>query len=173
LRDAPSKVPFAPHAPQTILVATRSRASRDPGQLHLDLLAAAGGGDRLLAVSRTSIFMGRLNRGLGATLLGDHVALEKRMLRRLRCEAGVQTQLIVTRMREWRTFVWAAGCDVFTAPSAVLPDFLTQSEIPPEMASGLAWSPARPGQRPVRSVSFPTGRARTTKSSSTTVRGGS
>src|SRR6266508_1379189 len=65
--------------------------------------------------------MGRLNQGLHADLLGEHVVLEaQRAIERLRRSAGVATRLIVASMREWQTFVRVAECDACTAPAAVL-----------------------------------------------------
>jgi hypothetical protein len=82
-------------------------------------------GAALANVARTNIFMGRLNRGLHADLLGEHVVLEaQRAIERLRRSAGVATRLIVASMREWQTFVRVAGCDAFTAPAAVLRELL-------------------------------------------------
>ncbi len=84
----------------------------------------------LADVTVTNIFMGRLNQGLKADLLGEHVDLEAaRALQGLRRERGIKTQLIVASVREWRTFVRVAGCDIFTAPCAALRDFLAQTEV--------------------------------------------
>jgi hypothetical protein len=81
-------------------------------------------------VTRTNIFLGRIDQGLAAERLGDHVALEtQRALRRLRREDFVQTELIVASVREWNTLIHLAGCDVFTAPCAVLRALLEQREV--------------------------------------------
>lgn len=67
-------------------------------------------------VTRTNIFMGRLNSGLRAGLLGEQVALEaQRALLRLRREAGVKTLL---GDRLYRRFDTAGFADLFHAPSA-------------------------------------------------------
>jgi hypothetical protein len=59
----------------------------------------------LVKVMRTNIFMGRLNQGLKADLLGAHVSLEaQRILLRLRQDPGIYTQLIVASLRDWRSF---------------------------------------------------------------------
>jgi transaldolase len=80
--------------------------------------------------TRTNVFMGRLNQGLGSELLGEHVTLEaQRALRDLRREAGAKTRLIVASMRRWESFGRLAGCDVFTAPCAVLREFLDHAEL--------------------------------------------
>lgn len=138
LRDIVSsafvKVPFAPHAPETFLVARDLEADGVPVNFTSTFSARQAVAAALLAdVARTNVFMGRLNQGLGAELLGEHVCLEaQRGIRRAREEQGAKTQLIVASMREWRSFVETAGCDTYTAPCAAIRDFLTQDEVPPE-----------------------------------------
>jgi transaldolase len=128
------KVPFRPHEPGSFLIARDLEAESIPVNVTStfsarQVVAAALLGD----VTRSNIFMGRLNQGFHAALLGEHVDLEtQRALRHLRREAGVKTQLIIASMREWQTFVRVAGCDVFTAPPRVLAEFLAQSELPPD-----------------------------------------
>jgi transaldolase len=128
------KVPFRPHEPGSLLIARDLEAESIPVNVTStfsarQVVAAALLGD----VTRSNVFMGRLNQGFHAALLGEHVDLEtQRALRRLRREAGVKTQLIVASMREWQTFVQVAGCDVFTAPPRVLAEFLGQSEVSPD-----------------------------------------
>lgn len=91
----------------------------------------------LADVARTNIFMGRLNDGLKAARLGEHVDLEaQRALCRLRETAGVKTELIVASLRDWHTLDAVAGCDVFTVPCDVLSAFLGQTEVPPERVIG-------------------------------------
>lgn len=126
------KVPFTPHAPHCFLVARDLEREGIPVNFTSTFSARQAVVAALLAdVTRTNIFMGRLNQGLEAKLLGEQVDLEaQRALRRLRGEAGIKTQLIVASMREWQTFVRVAGCDVFTAPCAVIRDFLRQTEVP-------------------------------------------
>lgn len=126
------KVPFTPHAPHCFLVARDLEREGIPVNFTSTFSARQAVAAGLLAdVARTNIFMGRLNQGLEAELLGEHVDLEaQRALRRLRREAGIKTQLIVASMREWQTFVRVAGCDVFTAPCGVIRDFLEQTEVP-------------------------------------------
>jgi transaldolase len=86
----------------------------------------------LADVARANVFMGRLNQGLHAELLGEHVVLEaQRALERLRRARGLGTRLIVASMRDWQTFVRVAGCDAFTAPPEVLREFLGQAEVTP------------------------------------------
>ncbi len=128
------KVPFRPHEPQSLLIARDLEAKGIPVNFTSTFSARQVVAAALLAnVTRTNIFMGRLNQGLHAALLGEHVALEaQRALRRLRREVGAKTQLIVASMREWHTFVRLAGCDAFTAPCEVLGEFLGQSGVPPE-----------------------------------------
>jgi transaldolase len=128
------KVPFRPDEPQSLLIARDLEAEGIPVNLTSTFSARQVVAAALLAdVTRTNIFMGRLNQGFHAALLGEHVDLEaQRALRRLRREAGVKTQLIVASIREWQTLVRVAGCDVFTAPCGVLDKFLSQMDVAPE-----------------------------------------
>ncbi|HEV8675707.1 MAG TPA: transaldolase family protein [Methylomirabilota bacterium] len=127
------KVPFRPQEPHALLVARDLEDEGIPVNFTSTFSARQGVAAALLAdVTRTNIFMGRLNQGLRAAVLGEHVVLEtQRALRRLRRDAGVKTHLIVASMREWQTFPRVAGSDVFTAPCSVLRDFLAQTEVPP------------------------------------------
>jgi transaldolase len=128
------KVPFRPHEPQSLLIARDLEAERIPVNFTSTFSARQVVVAALLAnVTRTNIFMGRLNQGFHAALLGEHVDLEaQRALRRLRREAGAKTQLIVASVREWQTLVRVAGCDVFTAPCSVLGEFISQTDVPLE-----------------------------------------
>lgn len=128
------KVPFRPHEPQSLLIARDLEAEGIPVNFTSTFSARQVVAAALLAnVTRTNIFMGRLNQGFHAALLGEHVDLEaQRALRRLRREAGVRTQLIIASVREWQTFFRVAGCDVFTAPCDVLATFLSQTDMPVE-----------------------------------------
>jgi transaldolase len=131
--DAIVKVPFTPDAPHCFLVARDLEQAGVPVNFTSTFSARQAVAAALLAdVARTNVFMGRLNQGLEAERLGEHVDLEaQRALRRLRREDGVRTRLIVASIREWQTFVRVAGCDVFTAPCEAIRDFLEQEEIEP------------------------------------------
>lgn len=137
------KVPFRPQVPHTLLIARDLQRAGIPVNFTSTFStrqAVAGG---LLAnVARTNIFMGRLNQGLQADLLGEHVVLEaQRAIQRLRRSGRLATQLIVASMRDWQTFVRVAGCDAFTAPANVLREFLRQPDVTPDaLASRLATS---------------------------------
>lgn len=127
------KVPFSPEHPETLLAARDLERAGVPVNVTStfsprQVIAAA-----LLAnATRTNVFLGRIEQGLEAELLGEHVALEaQRALAEVRQRDGVDTQLIVASMRDWRTFVRLAGCDVFTAPCSVLSGFLAQEEVGP------------------------------------------
>jgi transaldolase len=128
------KVAFCPDHPETILVARD--LEREGVRVNFtatfstrQVVAAA----LLARPQRSNIFMGRLSQGLGSDLLGEQVVLStQRELRRLRERYGVPTLNIVASMRRWQTFALTAGCDVYTAPYAVLKEFLTQKETPPE-----------------------------------------
>lgn len=128
------KVPFAPHLPQSLLLARDLEAEGIRVNLTSTFSARQVVAAALLAnVSRTNVFMGRLNQGLGAALLGEHVCLEaQRVLLALRRSGHTATQLIVASLRDWRTLVAVAGCDAFTAPCAVLRSFLAQRDVAPE-----------------------------------------
>ncbi len=126
------KVPFTPHAPHCFLVARDLEMEGVPVNFTSTFSARQAVAAGLLSnVTLTNIFMGRLNQGLKAGLLGEHVDLEaQRALLRLRREAGIKTLLIVASVREWQTFPRVAGCDVFTAPLDAIRGFLTQNEVP-------------------------------------------
>ncbi|HWP34833.1 MAG TPA: transaldolase family protein, partial [Thermodesulfobacteriota bacterium] len=128
------KVPFTPHAPHAFIVARDLEREGIPVNFTSTFSARQVAAAALLAdVTRTNVFMGRINEGLAAELLGEEVTLAaQRTLLALRREAGVKTRLIVASLRDWRTFVRAAGCDVFTAPCPVLGQFLAQREVGPE-----------------------------------------
>ncbi len=128
------KVPFTPHYPHCFLIARDLEREGIPVNFTSTFSARQTVVAALLAdVTLTNIFMGRLNQGMKAALLGEHVDLEaQRALRRLRHDAGVKTLLIVASVRDWRTFARVAGCDVFTAPLEAIRGFLTQTEIAPE-----------------------------------------
>jgi len=128
------KVPFTPHYPQCFLIARDLEREGIPVNFTSTFSARQTVAAALLAdVTLTNIFMGRINQGMKAALLGEHVDLEaQRALRRLRDDVGVKTLLIVASVREWQTFVRVAGCDAFTAPLDAIRAFLTQTEIAPE-----------------------------------------
>jgi len=126
------KVPFTPHLPHCFLIARDLEREGIPVNFTSTFSARQVVAAALLSnVTLTNIFMGRINQGLKAALLGEHVDLEaQRALLRLRREAGVKTLLIVASVREWRTFVDVAGCDVFTAPLDAIRGFMSQTEVP-------------------------------------------
>jgi len=128
------KVPFTPDEPGCFLVARDLEQAGCPVNFTSTFSARQAVAAAMIAgVARTNVFMGRLDDGLKAERLGEHVDLEaQRALRRLREEDGVRTQLIVASMRDWRTFERVAGCDVFTAPCGVVREFLEQDEVAPE-----------------------------------------
>ena len=128
------KVAFTPHHPHCFLLARDLEREGIAVNFTSTFSARQAVVAALLSnVTRTNIFMGRLNQGLHAELLGEHVDLEaQRALLQLRRDPAIKTQLIVASMRDWQTFVRTAGCDVYTAPVSVIRDFLKQTEIPPE-----------------------------------------
>lgn len=127
------KVPFAPHAPGCFLIARDLEEEGIPVNFTSTFSARQVLAAALLSnVTRTNIFMGRLDQGLKAELLGAHESLEaQRILLRLRHNPGVKTLLIVASLREWRSFLHTAGCDVYTVPCKVLQEFLGQDEVTP------------------------------------------
>ncbi len=132
------KVPFTPHQPHCFLIARDLEREGIPVNFTSTFSARQAVAAALLAdVTRTNIFMGRLNGGLKAELLGEQVDLEaQRALLRLRREKGVKTRLIVASIHDWRSIVRTAGCDVYTAPVPVIREFLAQDEVPPEGIGG-------------------------------------
>jgi transaldolase len=128
------KVPFTPHAPACLLVARDLERAGIPVNFTSTFSARQTVVAALLAdVSLTNIFMGRINQGMEATLLGEHVDLAaQRALRGFRRDGLAKTLLIVASVRDWQTFVHTAGCDVFTAPCSAIAGFLEQTEFPPE-----------------------------------------
>jgi len=132
--DAIVKVPFTPHAPECFLVARNLERDGIPVNFTSTFSARQTAAAALLAdVTRTNVFMGRLDQGLEAELLGAHVDLEaQRLLRQLRARDGVKTRLNVASLRDWHSIVATAGCDVYTAPCAVLDALFEQTEVAPE-----------------------------------------
>jgi len=125
------KVPFDPAAPDCFLIARDLERSGVPVNFTSTFSARQVAAAALLVdATRTNVFMGRLNDGLEADVLGEHTTLEaQRTLRGLRRERDVKTRLIVASLRDWRTFPRVAGCDVFTAPCSVMAEYLSQGEI--------------------------------------------
>jgi len=127
------KVAFAPRAPACLLLARDLEHAGVPVSFTSTFSARQVVVAALLAnPSRTNVFLGRLNEGLDAEMLGEHVCLEaQRHLRALRRATRTKTQLVVASMRAWETFLRVAGCDAFTAPSGTLAGFLAQHAIAP------------------------------------------
>ncbi|GJL58657.1 MAG: hypothetical protein NPIRA03_15140 [Nitrospirales bacterium] len=127
------KIPFAPHAPICFLIVRDLEKEGIPVNFTSTFSARQVVAAALLAnVTRTNIFMGRLDQGLKAELLGAHVSLEaQRILLRLRQNPGINTQLIVASLRNWRSMLHTAGCDAYTVPCKVLQEFLGQDEMIP------------------------------------------
>jgi len=136
------KVPFRPDHPATLLVARDLERDGVPVNLTSTFSARQVVVGALLAnVSRSNVFVGRIDQMLEAAHVGDHVALEaQRALRRLRDEHRVRTRLIVASMRSWETFRDVAGCDVFTAPCAVLESLFAEAPGAEAFASRLEHS---------------------------------
>ncbi|MCZ6595951.1 MAG: transaldolase [Bacteroidetes bacterium] len=125
------KVAFTPHHPHAFLIARDLEREGIPVNFTTTFSARQVAAAAILSnVTRTNIFMGRLNQGLESELLGEQVDLvAQRTLNQLRDELNVKTQLIVASIRSWKTMVYAAGCDVFTVPYPVLKEFLNQTEV--------------------------------------------
>jgi transaldolase len=86
-------------------------------------------------VTRASVFLGRLNRGLRAERIGEAVTLAaQRLLRKLRepPAAITKTELIVAGVRQWQTLVDTAGCDAMTAPLGAILGLFEQEQISAE-----------------------------------------
>lgn len=125
------KVACTPHHPHAFLIARDLEREGIPVNFTTTFSARQVAAAAILSnVTRTNIFMGRLNQGLESELLGEQVDLvAQRTLNQLRDELNVKTQLIVASIRSWKTMVYAAGCDVFTVPYPALKDFLNQTEV--------------------------------------------
>ncbi len=127
------KVPFTPQQPHCFLVARDLEREGIPVNFTSTFSARQALAAAMLSdVTLTNIFMGRINQGLEAKLLGEHVDLvAQRALLAARRESGAKTLLIVASVREWQTFVDVAGCDVFTSPCKAVADFMSQTECTP------------------------------------------
>lgn len=125
------KVAFTPHHPHSFLIARDLEREGIPVNFTTTFSARQVAAAAILSnVTRTNIFMGRLNQGLESELLGEQVDLvAQRTLNQLRDQLDVKTQLIVASIRSWKTMVYAAGCDVFTVPYGALKEFLNQTEV--------------------------------------------
>ena len=123
------KVPFAPDAPATLLVARELQKRGIAVNLTSTFSARQVAVAALLAdTARTNVFLGRIDQGLQGNRLGAHVVLQaQRVLTQLRERDGVRTELIAASLREWETFLHLAGCDAFTAPCEVIHQFLLQA----------------------------------------------
>lgn len=127
------KVPFTPQAPHCFLVARDLEREGIPVNFTSTFSARQALAAAMLAdVTLTNIFMGRINQGLEAKLLGEHVDLAaQRALLAARRDVGAKTLLIVASVREWQTFVHVAGCDVFTSPCKAIAELMSQKEVAP------------------------------------------
>lgn len=126
VRSAFVKVAFTPHYPHCFLIARDLEREGIPVNFTSTFSARQIAAAALLSdVTTTNIFMGRLNQGMQAEFLGEHVDLEaQRAIIALRRKGIAKTQLIVASMRDWQTFIRTAGCDVYTAPVGTILDFL-------------------------------------------------
>ena len=126
------KVPFTPHEPTCFLIARDLEKEGIPVNFTSTFSVRQAVAVALLSnVTRTNIFMGRLDQGLQAERVGAHVTLEaQRILRKLREDEQTKTQLIMASIRNWQSLVQTAGCDVYTVPCKVLRAYLQQREVP-------------------------------------------
>lgn len=131
------KVPFTPHLPSCLFVARDLEREGIPVNFTSTFSARQVVMVALLTnISRTNIFMGRLDQGLEADYLGAHVSLEaQRHLLNLRKTVGIKTQLIVASIRQGKSFLETAGCDVYTAPCQAIQEFLDLPDVPQEIPS--------------------------------------
>jgi transaldolase len=127
------KVPFTPQAPHCFLVARDLEREGIPVNFTSTFSARQALAAAMLAdVTLTNIFMGRINQGLEAKLLGEHVDLAaQRALLAARRDVGAKTLLIVASVREWQTFIHVAGCDVFTSPCKAIAELMSQKKVAP------------------------------------------
>jgi transaldolase len=134
VRCAMIKVPFTPQYPHCFLVARDLENDGIPVNFTSTFSVRQTIAAALLSnVTTTNIFVGRLNQGLQADLLGEHAALQaQRAIANLRRQGAAKTLLIVASLHRWQTFVRTAGCDAYTAPVGVIHSFLEQNEIAAE-----------------------------------------
>jgi transaldolase len=125
------KISFAPHEPGFLVLARDLERQgvrvNITGMFSVRQAVAAA---MLVDASRTSIFMGRINRGVGATFLGEHVILSaQQSLRHLRLQRLTKSHLIVSSVSEARSIAEIAGCDYITAPCETIRAFVEQCEL--------------------------------------------
>jgi transaldolase len=132
--EAMVKVAMTPHDPRCLSVARDLEYHGVPVNFTCTFSARQAVVAAILAgVQRANVFLGRLNLGLGAPLLGEHVALAtQRSLHELRRKGHAKTALIVANLRDWPAMARVAGCDYLTAPPAVIRELLSQEEVLPE-----------------------------------------
>nr|MBA3965980.1 transaldolase [Nitrospirales bacterium] len=102
------KVPFTPHLPSCVFVARDLEREGIPVNFTSTFSARQVVMCAVLAnVSRTNVFMGRLDQGLEAEYVGAHVGLKaQRHLLDLREKAGIKTQLIVATVCDREKVFW-------------------------------------------------------------------
>jgi transaldolase len=124
------KVAFTPHEPHAFLIA------RDLERQGIAVNFTATFSARQVVAAallsnphRTNIFLGRLNEGLRAHVLGEHVLLEsQRHLQDLRARYGLRTLNMGASVRRPETLLFTAGCDAYTVPAPVLRAFMAEQE---------------------------------------------
>ncbi|MCS7172300.1 MAG: transaldolase family protein [Armatimonadetes bacterium] len=122
------KVAFTPHEPHALLIARdlerQGIAVNFTATFSVRQVVAAA----LLATPHhTNIFLGRLNEGLRAQVLGEHVLLTaQRHIQQLRARYRLPTLNMGASVRRSETLLLTAGCDAYTVPVPVLRAFLAQ-----------------------------------------------
>lgn len=125
------KVAFTPDHPQAFLIA------RDLEQQGIAVNFTATFSARQVVAAallanphRTNIFLGRLNEGLRAQVLGEHTLLAaQRHMQRLRTEQGIRTLNMGASVRRSETLVLTAGCDAYTVSTPALRAFLAERDL--------------------------------------------
>lgn len=142
VRSALVKVAFTPHYPHCFLLARDLEREGIPVNFTSTFSARQAVAAALLSdVARTNIFLGRINQGLQAEILGEHVALQaQRSIIELRRRGESKTKLIAASIRDWQTFVRTAGCDAYTAPLETIHDLLHSGVSPKKISSKLGTS---------------------------------
>ena len=125
------KMSFAPHEPGFLVLARDLERQgvrvNITGMFSVRQAVAAA---ILVDASRASIFMGRINRGVDAAFLGEHVILSaQRSLRHLRRKHLTKSHLIVSSVSEARSIAEIAGCDYITAPCETIRAFVEQGQL--------------------------------------------
>ncbi len=125
------KVAFTPEFPHALLIARDLEREGIAVNFTATFSARQVVAAALLAnPHNTNIFVGRLNEGLQAKVLGEHVLLAaQRSIGRLRAEHGLRTLNMAASVRRWETLSRTAGCDAYTVSPLALRAFFAERDL--------------------------------------------